>query len=410
MASLDLTSADAFLKQYYHVNRIRDTTYTNHPTLAMLNKDESFPGRNMPLVLQYGMPQGRSASFSKAQLNTTAAKFEDFLLTRRRDYSVATIDGETAEATESDAGAFAKALTVQVDGALKSLADSLSSSIFRSGTGSIGQVGSISTNVLTLKAPSDIVNFEVGMTLRVSPTDGAAERAGTEVVAKVNRNLGTITSTSATWATNITAIAANDYLLVDGDLNAKITGFEAWILASAPTPGESFYGVDRSIDSRLYGQFYDMTANGDSIDEGFINADSAATTEGGMIDTIITNPRNFRDLKKILQSRSTYERCNAQARGPNGTIGTISFAGIVIDGDNGPIKVISDPRCQGDTSWGLTSDSVALYSIGPAGKILMKDGLRIMRQPTSDGYEVRTGMYGNLGFNAPSFNIRIKHR
>lgn len=407
--SLDLTSADPILKELYRGQRVEDLTYRRNPTLGMLEKFEGFKGRNMPIPIQFGMPQGRSATFANAQAQVTPARFKEFLLTRRKDYSLATIDAETLEASAgADNGSFIEALAVEVDGALKSLAASQSAAIFRNGTGSIGQVASFSTNVLQLLNPFDVTCFEVGMTLLANATDGGVARAGAELVAGVNRSLGTLTSTSATWNTNITAIAASDYLAVSGDVNTKMSGFDAWIPLTPPTPGVLFYGVDRSVDTRLFGQVYDAR-NGDSMEESCINAQSQAAREGAGLDVLIVNPIRMRDLQKGAQTKTYYQRTSGNAQGGNGENAKISYAGIMVDGDEGPIKVFSDPRCPSSVGWGMTWDTWSLNTIGPAQKILMQDGLRIQRDPTNDSYTVRTGMYGNLCTNSPGFNVRIQY-
>ena len=407
--ALDLSSADPILKELYHGQKVEDLTYRRNPTLGMLPKFEGFKGRNMPIPIQFGMPQGRSATFANAQAQVTPARFKEFLLTRVKDYSLAQIDGQTAEATAgADDGSFIEALTVEIDGAMKSLAASQSTAIFRNGTGSIGQVGSFTTNTLQLLNVPDVTCFEVGMTLVSNATDGGTPRAGSELIAGVNRTLGTLTSTSAAWNTVITGIAANDYLAISGDVNTKMSGFDAWIPLVAPTAGVLFYNVDRSVDSRLFGQLYDAR-NGDSMEESLINAQSQAAREGAGLDTVILNPIRMRDLQKGAQTKTYYQRTSGNAVSGNGENARISYSGIIVDGDEGPIKVFSDPRCQSSVGWGLTMDTWTLNTIGAAQKILMQDGLRIQRDPTSDSYSVRCGMYGNLSCNAPGFNIRIQY-
>ena len=406
--ALDLTSADPILKELYHGQKVEDLTYRRQPALGMIPKFEGFRGRNMPIPIQFGMPQGRSATFSNAQAQVTPARFKEFLLTRVKDYSLATIDGQTIEATDGDSGAFIEALSVEIDGAMKSLAASQATAMFRNGTGSIGQVGSFTGNSLQLLNVPDVTCFEVGMTLVANATDGGTPRAGGELIAGVNRTLGTLTSTSATWNTLITALAANDYLAISGDVNAKMSGFDGWIPLAPPTPGVLFYNVDRVVDSRLYGQLYDAR-NGDSMEESLINAQSQAAREGAGLDTVILNPIRMRDLQKGAQTKTYYQRTSANAISGNGENAKISYSGITVDGDEGPIKVFSDPRCQSSVGWGLTMDTWSLNTIGPAQKILMQDGLRIQRDPTSDSYSVRCGMYGNLSCNAPGFNVRIQY-
>jgi hypothetical protein len=119
---LDLTSFDAALKQHYTSDRVENMVYADNPFLAMVAKMEDFGGRNLPIVLIYGNPQGRSATFSNAQTRgaATSTRVTDFILTRVKDYSIATIDNETLEASKGNANAFMEAATTEVDGAINS--------------------------------------------------------------------------------------------------------------------------------------------------------------------------------------------------------------------------------------------------------------------------------------------------
>ena len=100
MPPLTIVSADAALKQIYKPGYMNDVVYKDRPLLALLPKSENFGGRNMPVVLEYGHPAGRSQVFATAQTNATPALYEDFLLTRVHDYGVTQIDGETADAID----------------------------------------------------------------------------------------------------------------------------------------------------------------------------------------------------------------------------------------------------------------------------------------------------------------------
>ena len=95
--ALDLTTFDAALKQHYTTEMINNMVYKDNPFLALCKKREDFGGRNLPIPLIFGNPQGRSATFATAQARgaSVSSRLEDFLLTRVRDYSIATIDNET---------------------------------------------------------------------------------------------------------------------------------------------------------------------------------------------------------------------------------------------------------------------------------------------------------------------------
>jgi hypothetical protein len=81
--ALDLTSFDAALKQHYTDDRVEDMVYKRNPFMALVTKYENFGGRNLPIPIIYGNPQGRSKTFSNAKTRgaLTSSKITDFVLT-----------------------------------------------------------------------------------------------------------------------------------------------------------------------------------------------------------------------------------------------------------------------------------------------------------------------------------------
>lgn len=413
MADNTSTTIDGALKQLYDRGTVENLVYKNQPMLGLLDKDEQAGGRNIPIVIQYANTQGRSATFANAQSNTTAEKIDDFLLTYKTDYAVASITGLAADQSKGDAKSFLDGISIMVDGAFHSVARSIGVSLFRDGTGWRGQVGSLSTTSLTLKHSSQVTNFEVGMTLVFSDDQATLlDSADTDVVTAVNRSTGVLTSAN-TWSTKISGLDADDYIYVEGDhpgsavtstTGLVLSGLNAWVPTSAPT-STAFYGVDRSVDSRLGGQRYDGSAQ--LVEEALIDGQSTCAVEGGMVDTIFLNHVKARELVKAQGSKTTFERGNRKAKGANGDIAAIGFSTVVLDGDYGPIDVISDINCEYNVAWGLQMDTWKLYSIGQAPKLLALDDNKILRQSSLDGYEVRVGGYLNLGCSAPGYNVRI---
>src|SRR5690606_7731904 len=230
---------------------------------------------------------------------------------------VATIDNETLKATEGDANAFLEAATIEIDGAINSLTRSLAIAQYRAGYGEIGQIltgSSVSGTTLTLSNPDDITNFEVGMELDTSATlTGASKAYGSSgnglIVTGVNRVAGVLTFGAAVddATDGIPTIAAGDYIFVRGDHSSsnlvKIAGLEAWIPASAPS-SSPFFGVDRSVDTRLGGQRHDGST--DPIEEALITGDSMVGREGGRIDHYFMNFKKFSELEKSLGSKVQY--------------------------------------------------------------------------------------------------------
>lgn len=398
--SLDMTSFDAALKQLYLDSNevMKNLVYKNQPFLSLVPKFEDFGGRNMPIPLIYANPQGRSAVFSTAQTNATNSSLKAFLITRQHDYGVAQIDNETLEASEGNQHAFMEAVTVEIDGILHAVGRSLGTSLYRSGSGSIGQVqtSSFAVTTCTLTNAEDIVNFEVGMKIVTNNTDDATSvNSGTLTINGVDRVAGTFTTT-ANLSTGIASIAQYDYIFVEGDPGAKVKGLMAWMPASVTAT--SFFGVDRTADRvRLGGNYVDGSAL--PIEEALIQGAVRAAREGGMPDHCFMSFKSFDALCKSLGTKVQYITLES----PVG----ISFSGIQVNGPHGAIKVVPDVNCPSAHAFMLQLDSWLLASLGKAPKILMTDGLKFLRQSSSDGVEVRCGYYANLGCKAPGYNTHI---
>lgn len=405
--ALDMTSFDAALKQHYTDDMVMNLVYKDNPLLALMSKYESFGGKNLPIPLLYGNPQGRSATFATAQSvgASSSSSITDFVLTRVKDYAIATIDNETLEASKGNANAFMEAATTEIDGAINALTRSLAIAMYRDGSGAIGQVNAepaeAGTTVITLKEANDVTNFEVGMQVVIwSATTGGTQRTtdgsdNTWLISAIDRSAGTITLDDA--YTSSGTIAANDYIFVDGDRGAKLKGLDAWVPASAPG-ATSFFGVDRSVDTvRLGGNRYDGSAL--PIEEALIEGAARAAREGAKIDHYFVNYDTYSELQKALGAKVQYVDLKATAE--------IGFRGIQINGPRGPINVVPDQNCQSDTAWGLQLNTWKLYSLGKAVRVIDTDGLQMLRQASSDGVEVRYGFYGQVGCRAPGFNIRV---
>lgn len=361
---------------------------------------EDFGGKNLPIPVLYGTPQGRSAAFATAQANKTNSQIKEFVLTRAKDYSLASIDGETLEASKGNSNAFMEAVTTEIDGAIQSATRSLAIAMYGTGSGKIGQIASISGATATLVEPEDITNFERGMKLVVSSTNGGGSvRVGSVLVTGVDRDLGTVT-VSANWTAGIAAVVANDFIFVEGDYDAKIKGLLAWLPSTAPTSADNyFFSMDRSSDAtRLAGVRFDGSAM--PIEEALIKAASRLAREGGKPTHCFLSYSKFADLEAALGSKIQYVDMKVTAE--------IAFRGIQINGPRGPIKVVPDQNCPNDRAFMLQLNTWKLYTLGKAPKIIDIDGLKMLRESSSDGVELRVGYYGQMGCNAPGYNANIK--
>lgn len=397
----DIPAATAVLKELYAGQTLPNLTYKDNPFLAMVPKMTDFVGKNYPMPLQYTVSQGRSATFANAQANISAPALVEFLLTRSKDYSLAQIDNETMLASASDLGSFARGAKVHVDSAVRSLKLSLASGIFRTGTGSIGAITTITTGVIVLTNPGDVVQFETNMKINAAATDGGAPRASSGWIIAVNRNTGTITVATALGGPAATpaAWAAGDFLIQDGDSNAKMKGLAAWIPQVDPT-ATPFFGVDRTPDRvRLAGIFYDGSAQ--SIEEAQISATTQVGREGGTTSVGMMGFTSFAALEMALGTKVQY----ADYKGP----ADIGFRGIRVNGANSIIDIFPDRNCQPLTEWLLQMDTWKFASLGPSPQILTyEDGVTMLRVTNADAAELRVGSYHQLGCNAPGWNAQVR--
>ena len=405
-APLNLTDVSEAVKQHYKDFRIKDLVYKNNPLYALVPKYEKFGGLNMPIPLIYGNPQNVSADFSIAQGETSTSSLGQFLLTRVKNYSVASVSGEAIKATEGKADAFIRFLTMEIDGAIHALSRDLSVQLFRDGGGYMGLVGSDNDNSTTcdLTNAEDIANFEVGMTLIFASNTGGNTGASTGggVISSIDRTNSKLTFSAATGG-----FSGGDYIFRSGtQAGATLTsssalaimGLDGWIPSAAPG-ATAFFGQDRSVDTeRLGGIRFDGCAM--PIEEALVSSAGKAARAGARPDTCIMSYESYINLEKTLGSRVVYDELKARDV-------DVGFRSLAVQGPNGVINVIPDQNCQPDVAWMLQLDTWSLNSLGGAPHILDLDGNRILRQSAADAYEVRVGFYGNLACNAPGFNVRV---
>ena len=411
MAELDLVSFDAALKVHYTDQRVKNLVYRNNPLLAAIPKYEFFGGKNLPIPIQTGVPQGRSATFTDANNPAiqTPGNYEDFVLTRTRNYSVATIDNETLEASVGRANAFMEAAASEIDGALRSLTQDLAGNMYRNELGVRGNIGAINPGppvIITLSNPSDVVRFEVGMTLVAAPganPGGALLLGGASAsIVAINRDNGTFEVSNAAWA----ALPVGAALIQIGDAQdggpapLKMAGLEGWLPATPPALGDSFFTVDRGTDpSRLAGQRYDGTA--ETIEEAIIGAGALLFREGGRPDIVFMNPLSYSELIKSLGSKVIYDVVRSS------DVAEVFFDSVRVYTPSGQVSVVADPNCPTGVAYLMQMDTWKLYSLGMAPKILMTDGLRFLRTTDADAVTVRCGYYSQIGCTAPGWNARI---
>ena len=422
------SAVSGILKELYDDQKVQWLTYKDNPALAMMHKEEKFPGKYYPVPVVYGLTQGASATFASAYANQGSPLVAEFLVTRVADFSLATIDGQLLAAAQTDPGAFIDGAELMIDAAFQTAVNRIASAMFRNGAGTIGQIASLAhvsgsgpyVSTITLTNPDDAVQFEIGQFLNdVQNVDGSGSTstlASPAQVTAVDRNGGVLTVTSAVDSTS--DFTANYYLAVQGDLPnssnnnfqpsgstttnslLKLAGFAAWLPVSGPpSSGDTFFGVNRYLDTqRLAG----VTFNGSnlSLEEALLQGTGRVALNGGRVDTGICSYATYTALITSLGSKVQYI---------DEKIGEIGFRGVQVNGANTVMSIFPDRSCPDGLIYALEMDSWCLRSQNPAPHILKyMDEIEILRVPGVDAAELRVGGYMNQYTNKPGHNAVIQ--
>ena len=429
MAAIYANSANqiAALKELYTDDKeyMKDLVYKENPFLALVPKNESpdgFAGKYIPVPLEYGNPQGRSHSFANAQAQQTATSLVSFFVYVIQDYQLVTITNLLMEQTKTNAGAFVDAAKLQMDGGFRNLTNNIAFELFASGTATRGISSAASTQagitvggtVLPLTNAQQIVNFEVGMLLVASATDGGVPSADTVMVTAVDRAAGIVygTASAATLSANWAIGTGMAFLSVDGDIpptgangtaaNLGLSGLAAWLPIVTPAANDSFWGVNRSADpTRLAGLRYN--AQSYTIEEGLTNALAFSNREGAKPDLCIMDFASYASLVNALGAKVQYVQVNHDEV-------EVAFEGITFQSAYGRVTILADRSCQPQTAYLLTMNTWKLRSLGKVPHILTygMEGLEGLRVGNADALEIRIAYYGNLICSAPGFNCAVQ--
>ncbi len=417
----------AALKELYVDDKdyMKNIVYSKNPLLALIPKNESpdgFAGKYIPVPLEYGNPQGRSHTFANAQNQQTASDVVSFFVYAVQDYQLVTITNLLMEQTKTNAGAFVDEASRTLDNGFRNISNNMAFELFYGGTASRGVISSagvsLSSGVLsfTLSNSQSVVQFEVGMTLQASITDGGAALQNTPgtidaiQLISVNRVTGAIAGTVVQGAPG-TSWAAGYYLQVLGDIGIGgsstiagmlgLSGLAAWVPAVDPPSTDNFWGVNRSADpTRLGGLRYNAAAQ--SISEGLTNALAFGNREGAAFDLIVMDFVSYSTLVNELGAKVQYVQLQHDEV-------EVAFEAIHFHSAYGKIPVLADRSCQPQTAWCLTMDTWKLRTLGKAPHILTygMEGLEGLRVGNADALEIRIAYYGNVICSAPGYNMQV---
>jgi hypothetical protein len=411
--SSSLTTYNALLKEHYldpGVIRNLRLQMGAMATEAIDGGDTACGGKTIPFPIKIGGNQGRSATFARAQNNATALVANNFQLTRNSDYGITYVDRQTMLASESIDDAFFKDLVSEVDGIKLSLMQSFAQKLYMDGSGRLGQISAgsdVTTTTITLTDVTTAIYFEIGQSIVLGTvaTGASGIRTGNACVVSIQYNgvnagqlqfASAAGGSAASLSSLITGSAASDYIFGDGDQAAAISGVQSWIPATPPSGGDSFFQVNRSVNSRLYGLYFNGAAF--NIVEALQNVVAQLKTVGGLKKggSIKLSPIKWFQLSQTLQSKGMY------TQQPDG--GVFGFNSLKLATSAGQITVTEDYWCPNGLAV-VQDDNWELVSIREIGHLEEEDiGNYFLRSSNSDSFEVRAIYYAQYGTHAPGWS------
>lgn len=402
MAAATPTTHDAIIKHLYpNSDDVLVAMYENNTLFAMLKKSFDGYGKNWHLPVRIAHTAGRSHSFDKAKQNKNASAVVEYQITITDNYSLYSVGGRLQRQTSNSKGAFVEAFEFELDSAMDALKRNMGYEPYGNGGGSIGQVGSGQTGAtVTLSNINDIVKVEKNQVLVASTADGTSGtvKPGSVTVLSVDRDAGTITVTG-NWnaAANIPTIAASDYLFTEGDFGLGIKGLEAWIPATAPTAGDSFFSLDRSVDPvRLAGSRIDLRTLGP--EEQLQKMCQVSIRNGGKLSHAFYNDLDFLALILALGSRRQIANTEVEGR--------VGFEGVKVSTGAGTVEVYSDFNQKQGIAHGLDLKQWELKGPGQFPFIEARDGQKILREDSADSFEGRIIAYYQMQSKKVAGSVR----
>lgn len=401
------TQMDALIKELYIPGVPEEIMMRNHTFMTMVPKSGEAYGEYIVVPVVYAWPPGRASQIDVllgADGPVGPSKHVKFNVTLTEDYAATFLDSLTLLKMANNRGAFVEARKFEVDGILSQLGESTAHALYRSGTGTFGQLlagSTITGQTFTLADRSTAKFMSVGMQVVFSATDGGALRDSGDflTVDGVDEDGGTFHTTTA--GTNIAALADTDFIywrgdqLVAGSGFEKIRGLAGWLPLTAPTAGDNWYGADRSVHpTRLAGNRLNQPTV--SAEDNFLELAELIGERGGKPNKGFVSVRQFAKMAKRLNAKVEYREAGGTA--------DYGFSGIDIYTSAGMVRVHPDADCPDNRGYLLQMDTWSLRHLGGLPHIVVDDGIRALRRTASDSLEIRARLYAQLLCTKPGVN------
>lgn len=367
--------------------------HAQDPFVDMVKKDTSFGGEYKTLHPLVDHSSG-SSTFTGALQAKGTPTIKKFSIDTDDDYFIGEIDEKTIALSRNNMMALASASEVQVRCGARAQALALCTHIWGNGGGSLGRIasGGISSATVTLTEECDIAKFSIGMLVEIASDDGsgsspAGVRSGTPLkVASIDPDAKQVTF-DANVTTNYATAVANDYLFRIDDYANVMKGVLSWIPVTAPTGGDSFFGVDRSVYvDRLAGMR--LTAVGSNMEHAVIDACAKASKRGAKFKQIFMDPEHYAELEKQMYAKTWIDVRNSKVE--------IGQQMLSFRAGGQTVVALASRFCPNPYGVLTNMDDWELWSVGELFQFATSGGGRFGRSVGADAVEFRQRSWRQL--------------
>lgn len=408
--AVDITTVQKMYKDIFKgdPNGPRMLAERGKPALSRLKKVDDLEGYQSIFPIRVHLHTGASHTFTQAQTDDTANDIYRFAIQPKDHFAFVNFDAKAMAAARSNVGSYLRLKAKEIQENLEYIGQRMEREFWR-GT-SVGSVGAAPANVsgndyrVTLLDATDIVNFHKGMNIGCydDNTGGAAtKRAQTGVVTIVEHSAGTFVATftgnPSAWGTN------TDYIYVEGDRSGTSilgwTGFDQYIPSSAPSSGESFKGVDRSVmpDFLAGWRGTQYATNEETLQRLAVQMSPFVKSIAGKTEYWM-HPSAFHVTQMEAGARLVREQ---------GGTPQLGYTNCKVASALGDLPIMTGPFCAKTTAALMDWSTWSVHTLKPLLHLVDEDGQEMLRKASADQFEMRWRSWSEVFCDEPEANGRV---
>lgn len=369
--------------------------YEKSKLLGLMSKDTNHGGEGKYVVVSISPTEGGSSNYQTAYANQGPTQEQRFFIGHKTEYQLARIKNLAIAKTMGDRGAIKKIVEHTFTRAGYAFGRAMAARVWGGAGGMLFRLANSSTNTVTATVAnaSDLAKVEVGQWHQFATNDGTgASPAGllaTTQLQVVSKNLEAKTFDYSAKLNTVAGATTTMYVFRSGDYANTMTGMQGWAPITAPTTGDSFKGVDRTLEiQKLSG--HRVTITGEGKWSGF----SRAVAEGmsvaqGDYKHAFWNPEDLNKFEQEIEAKTVVQ------------VGTkhpgVGYRGITTTTAGGDITHLAEVDVPKGYVWVGNAEDMELCTAGECPRVLDFDGHgKLMRVAGEDAVQYDLGAYGDF--------------